>query len=314
MKKTIYAIAMMLITSVASFAQAEDAKVILQSGANTTIYDGNSLSTAIGAAKKGDIIYLSEGIYSGFTIDKEILVRGVGEKSYVNGDITIAIPDNPTLTTHIIEGVWASGALNITKPATDMIIRSCKFSGDLNVSAALPNGLIDRCFIDGTVILNTYTNTVTIKNSKVRYILGASASNNQCFFKNCNVWDHKDYYKEETTAAKFENCILASNDEWHYSEMTRCLMRSNYIKETTITTNCYKENSGGSTFLDETSLEAKYDLASKDYLGTDGTIIGVYGGTTPFTLDPQVAKVTESSFTVDTTTKKLTVKLKVAAQ
>ena len=171
MKKTIYAIAMMLITSVASFAQAEDAKVILQSGANTTIYDGNSLSTAIGAAKKGDIIYLSEGIYSGFTIDKEILVRGVGEKSYVKGDITIAIPDNPTLTTHIIEGVWASGALNITKPASDMIIRSCKFSGDLNVSAALPNGLIDRCFIDGTVILNTYTNTVTIKNSKVRYNL-----------------------------------------------------------------------------------------------------------------------------------------------
>ena len=86
------------------------------------------------------------------------------------------------------------------------------------------------------------------------------------------------------------------------------------LKETTITTNCYKENSNGSTFLDETSLEAKYDLASKDYLGTDGTIIGVYGGTTPLTLDPQVAKVTESSFTVDTTTKKLTVKLKVAAQ
>ena len=96
--------------------------------------------------------------------------------------------------------------------------------------------------------------------------------------------------------------------------MTRCLMYSRYIKETTITTNCYKEDSYGSTFLDETSLEAKYDLASKDYLGTDGTIIGVYGGSTPFTLDPQVAKVTESSFTVDTTTKKLTVKLKVAAQ
>ena len=128
------------------------------------------------------------------------------------------------------------------------------------------------------------------------------------------MWCHKDYNKKETTAAKFENCILASGYEWHYSEMTRCLMRSTNIQATTITTNCYKENSGGSTFLDETSLETKYDLASKDYLGTDGTIIGVYGGSTPFTLDPQVAKVTESSFTVDTTTKKLTVKLKVAAQ
>ena len=60
------------------------------------------------------------------------------------------------------------------------------------------------------------------------------------------------------------------------------------------------------------TLESRYDLSN--YLGTDGTQVGVYGGTTPFTLDPQVAKVTESTFTVDTTNKKLSVKLKVAAK
>ena len=87
MKKTIYAIAMMLITSVASFAQAEDAKVILQSGANTTIYDGNSLSTAIGAAKKGDIIYLSEGIYSGYCIGISIQYHCSINKTSVNKTI-----------------------------------------------------------------------------------------------------------------------------------------------------------------------------------------------------------------------------------
>ena len=51
MKKTIYAIAMMLMTGISAFSQAEDTKVILQSGANTTIYDGTQISTAIGAAK-----------------------------------------------------------------------------------------------------------------------------------------------------------------------------------------------------------------------------------------------------------------------
>ena len=45
---------MMLMMSVTAFAQAEDTKVILQSGANTTIYDGTNISTAIGAAKKGN--------------------------------------------------------------------------------------------------------------------------------------------------------------------------------------------------------------------------------------------------------------------
>ena len=76
-------------------------------------------------------------------------------------------------------------------------------------------------------------------------------------------------------------------------------------------TNCYFiSNSDGA--CDDSTLESRYDLS--EYHGTDGTEVGIYGGTTPFTLDPQVAKVTESTFTVDTDAKKLTVKLKVAAK
>ena len=63
---------------------------------------------------------------------------------------------------------------------------------------------------------------------------------------------------------------------------------------------------------DDSTLESRYDLS--EYRGTDGTEVGIYGGSTPFTLDPQIAKVTESTFTVDTTNKKLSVKLKVAAK
>ena len=76
-------------------------------------------------------------------------------------------------------------------------------------------------------------------------------------------------------------------------------------------TNCYFiSNSDGA--CDDSTLESRYGLS--EYRGTDGTEVGIYGGTTPFTLDPQVAKVTESTFTVDTDAKKLTVKLKVAAK
>ena len=77
-------------------------------------------------------------------------------------------------------------------------------------------------------------------------------------------------------------------------------------------TNCYFISDNYSGACDRNTLESNYDLS--DYRGTDGTEVGVYGGSTPFTLDPQVAKVTESTFTVDTDAKKLTVKLKVAAK
>ena len=76
-------------------------------------------------------------------------------------------------------------------------------------------------------------------------------------------------------------------------------------------TNCYFVSDYDGA-CDRNTLESNYDLSN--YRGTDGTEVGVYGGSTPFTLDPQVAKVTESTFTVDTDAKKLTVKLKVAAK
>ena len=97
------------------------------------------------------------------------------------------------------------------------------------------------------------------------------------------------------------------------SVFTNTLFKSYYgsIGSSSSQTNCYFVSDYDGA-CDQNTLESRVDLS--EYLGTDGTQVGVYGGTTPFTLDPQVAKVTESTFTVDTDAKKLTVKLKVAAK
>lgn len=322
MKKTIYAIAMMLMTGISAFSQTEDTKVILQSGAATTIYDGTQISTAIGAAKKGDILYLSEGTYDSFTIDKEILVRGVGENTWIEGDVTISIPNNATLTQAVLEGVNVSGTITITQPVTNLIIRNTKVT-DVKVNGALTNGLIDRCWITGTFNMNNNTNNTTVKNSKVAFISAGSLTYNTCKFLNCNI----AHRANETTAAVFTNCIIGGTWAWncghdHGSNGLKT-MESSVFTNTLISTydgsigssssqtNCYfVEDYHG--VCDCGTLESRVDLS--EYLGTDGKEVGVYGGTTRFTLDPQVAKVTESTFTVDTDAKKLTVKLKVAAK
>lgn len=319
MKKTIYAIAMMLMTGISAFSQTEDTKVILQSGANTTIYDGTDITNAIGAAKKGDILYLSEGTYDSFTIDKEILVRGVGEYTWIEGDVTISIPNNATLTQAVLEGVNVSGTITITQPVTNLIIRNTKVT-DVKVNGALTNGLIDRCWITGTFNMNNYTDDTMVKNSKVAIISAGSLAYNTCKFLNCNIAKRKN----NTTAAVFTNCIIGSyvlmgGGEFYglgtmeSSVFTNTLFNTYYgsIGSSSSQTNCYfiSEYDGA---CDQNTLESRVDLS--EYLGTDGTQVGVYGGTTRFTLDPQVAKVTESTFTVDTDAKKLTVKLKVAAK
>ena len=317
MKKTIYAIAMMLMTGISAFSQTEDTKVILQSGAATTIYDGTNISTAISAAKKGDILYLSEGTYDSFTIDKEILVRGVGENTWIDGDVTISIPNNATLTQAVLEGVNVSGTINITQPATNLIIRNTKVM-DVKVNGALSNGLIDRCWITGTFNMNNNTDDTTVKNSKVYMISAGSLTYNKCTFLNCNIAVRMNV----NTAAIFTNCIIGSY--YHLSELwglgtmessvfTNTLFNTHggYIDSSSSQTKCYFIDDGNGA-CDDSTLESRYDLS--EYHGTDGTEVGIYGGTTPFTLDPQVAKVTESTFTVDTDAKKLTVKLKVAAK
>ena len=312
----------MLMTGISAFSQAEDTKVILQSGAATTIYDGTNISTAISAAKKGDILYLSEGTYDSFTIDKEILVRGIGANTWIEGDVTIAIPNNATLTQAVLEGVNVSGTINITQPATNLIIRNTKVM-DVKVNGALSNGLIDRCWITGTFNMNNNTDDTTVKNSKVYKISAGSLTYNKCTFLNCNIAHRAN---KTTTAAVFTNCIIGGIYGWHNniwydglgtmesSVFTNTLFNTyneSSIGRSSSQTKCYFISDGNGA-CDDSTLESRYDLS--DYRGTDGTEVGVYGGSTPFTLDPQVAKVTESTFTVDTDAKKLTVTLKVAAK
>ena len=56
------------------------------------------------------------------------------------------------------------------------------------------------------------------------------------------------------------------------------------------------------------------DLTDENYLGTDGTVVGMYGGKTPYTLDTNLPRVSEYSADVDPQTKKITVNLKVSNQ
>ena len=55
-------------------------------------------------------------------------------------------------------------------------------------------------------------------------------------------------------------------------------------------------------------------LQSNGYLGTDGTVVGIDGGDTPFTLVPSVPKVTSSDLQLDNEKKELNVTLTVSPQ
>lgn len=52
-------------------------------------------------------------------------------------------------------------------------------------------------------------------------------------------------------------------------------------------------------------------MEEKGYIGTDGTVVGIEGGSAPFTLEPSVPKVTNSTVAYDAANKLLKVNLTV---
>ena len=68
------------------------------------------------------------------------------------------------------------------------------------------------------------------------------------------------------------------------------------------------------TYFNDTSTSS---LQSNGYLGTDGTVVGIYGGATPYDdnmLVPSVPKVTSSDLQLDMEQQKLNVTLTVSPQ
>jgi hypothetical protein len=84
--------------------------------------------------------------------------------------------------------------------------------------------------------------------------------------------------------------------------------------------NCYKLTTGSANIFDIDSnngfltLKDTFAADVAATRGTDGTIIGASGGSTPYTLTPSLPTVSESSFTVDDSNRTLNVTLKVTAE
>ena len=172
---------------------------------------------------------------------------------------------------------------------------------------------------------------MTVMNSEINYLYSNGVTGNVVTFINCNI---RSRYSEIANQS-FVNCIFG--DGGYFSSSSSYSISSSYYsyKLTNCTLlNClYNTNSSqphnsnvgnsilqscygvdnGTNLLTDLSKDA---LLANGYLGNDGTIVGIYGGNTPFVSDmlPAAPKVTDQSISLDLENKKLNVSLKVTAE
>lgn len=327
MKKQLIMMACILMASIAAFA-GTNSKILLQHEGGVKVYDSNQMTQALADAVKGDTIFLSEGTYSGFELTKEVTIRGSGEKTVISGDLKIAIAGTPVCSVPLLESLRITGYLYINKAIKKLHIRRCFFRY-FTVNDKIEDALIDRCaslykngdtYYYDSFNLSTNIISMTVLNSKV-YGLYGSYNTGSVTFVNCIIRG-----RQGGSGQNYINCILdnaysnSSSYDLVNASLTNCLYNiststGNYnsrIGSSCQLVNCYAIDNGDNS-LQTLTIE---ELTTNKYFGNEGTIVGPYGGNTPFvdSLAPAAPKVSDSSIALDLDNKKLNVSLKVTAE
>lgn len=314
MKKTLLLVVCLMTVGMQS-VMAVTAQIVLRHQGNVKQFNPDELPSVIEAAVDGDTILLSAGTFdcgSEILIEKAITIIGAGaENTIIKNRIDINIPDNPTLTAHLLDGVRITPTLYIDNPVRGLKLRKCVLDGGISTiggSTTIREMLIDRCKT-GEIALSSRFMDMTVVNSDVQ-VYGSGYTPDAVVFSNCNVVMG---YNSSTITASFINCYITN---WTSSagvnsdiSFTNCLGPSDFWEKWSVATknNCYTYTTVS------TEMDNPEYFQQQGWLGTDGTIVGMYGGTTPFTLEPNAPKVTDYTIGVDTKTRMLNVKMTLSA-
>lgn len=299
-KQLLIAVCIIMMSISASAATIN--KALLEHNGEVTLYDGDKVQDAVNAASDGDVIYLTLGTFKPFNVTRKITIRGTGDTSIIDGDVTISIPGAPKLTSPVFESLAVSGTVHVGAQVDDLIIRKCKI-GTFTIGAQIDGAVLDRCFITNILTLSSYIKGMTVVNSKL-YVNANEGTTQNTTFVNCNIYSLNGNYFSATI---LNSIIKITNSNLHSSVLLNTLYYGNNLGNSSVAQNCYSNNNNPFGLTKE-------QLQAQAYLGTDGTVVGIYGGDTPYTLDPSVPHVTSSDIKLDTKTKKLNVKLTVSPE
>ena len=328
MKKQLIIMACMLMASIAAFA-GTNSKILLQHEGGVKVYDSNQMTQALADAVKGDTLFLSEGTFAGFDLTKEVMIRGCGTTTIITGAVKIAVAGNPTFSAPLLDALKIDNSFTVSQPCNKLHIRKCLITGKISFTAKSEDVLIDRCSNSNsnrnTFSMSSNIVSMTVMNSFIDYLYSNGVTGNVVTFINCNILSRYSDIAEQT----FINCIFGYGGYYDTSyssyQLTNCTLlnclyntysSSSYPYNSkvgnSILQSCYGVDYGAKTL---TGM-SKDDLLANGYLGNDGTIVGYYGGNTPYDIGmlPAAPKVTDSSVKLDLENKKLNVSLKVTAE
>lgn len=315
-----------------SVAQTTQVATLSHEGTISTFYSANALKDAYAAAADGDIITLSSGSFIAVNFEKRITVRGAGmgvkikdsdpyiEPTLLTGDFSIRVGGNEN-SNFKLEGILSEDRVTLGGTVNAQFSK-CKFK-ELDYE-------INRGGFENT----TFINCVVYGNALICY--NASMNFYGCYLKDTS-------FNRSGSHHTITNCILEVTENGRFSDYACIVKNSIYINQKNYE---YCENVGNAfysiwsgnystgnfpfkntlethnnTFVPEGMKLFKegtfYQLTdeAKQYLGDDGTEVGIYGGSLVFDPTPTNPQITKFNVASKTTADgKLSVDIEVNAK
>lgn len=289
-------------------AQSSLLATLNHEGTITTFYGATALQKAHAAAENGDVITLSSGTFLSVDITKAVTLRGAGmvldaatqtEPTVLANDFKITIADDVTgrLT---IEGVYSNQGISIVK------LKNAMFLKDRIKVITIPSAGYgsDLTFIHCRIAEqysgnDNSNNSATFQNCIVSYItgynyifhnsiirgVGANSGISLCYYseyKNCIITNY--LYNDAPGTSTFYNNLFIGTDA----------SRLNSIPNST---NVFVNREDGKIknlrgYSDDNDFKLT-DEAKAIMKGSDGTEVGLYGGSLPYDptpTNPQISK------------------------
>lgn len=326
-------------------AQSSVIATLFHDGDIKTFYGTGALRSAHAAAVHGDVITLSSGSFTATDITKAVTLRGAGmeydsisvtEPTIISGDFSIQIASDSTLQNNnlVMEGIYhnASGSITVKGSLNNPQFVKCRL---YQIRCSVASGTYGymyyanfiNCVIAYEVGFYSYGSATFVNCYLNDLYQGNSQSSHE--FHNCVVKDVNFYNVYNTVfrncflyAASTTNCNLPTSSPAYncvgYTDSTTGGIFT-YQSNTTNTkvsslSDVFKTWTGSSLANFKTERLELTDAAKTKYLGSDGTQIGIYGGSIPFDSRPSNPQITKLNVASKSTADgKLSVDIEVKA-
>ena len=306
MKRIIITFIAAIAFAAGAMAEQDNRVVTCQHGSTIRAYYGaNAFKSAVADAANGDIITLTAGEFNGCEVNKAVTIRGEGwGKTIIKSVGSFNIPQGSEYALYL-EGINLDGSINSfngNDGSEKVVISKCRIWNGSSISFNKCTATIMQSIVRGlhTLQAGEYS-TVTCLNSQLLENLSTSYNapygskvNGHWYISNCAIWGNVDGLRCSTI--KNSTFRVACSLEEGTNTSSHCLVKEGssgffnayYVKAEA---DPWDENDLAWNNIFGEWWEITNDNAKATYLGTDGTQVGVYGGTYPWNTTPDLPTV-----------------------